>query len=711
MSSSADVDVVQKEVPESAPPETDGRSERPASTEGVHSLVGRVAALDGIRTIAVSLVFLFHLGIPIFSGGYLGVDVFFVLSGFLITTLLLQEIILHGKVDLPRFWARRMSRLIPAALLLLIVVGVWAAVLAPAYRRPALGADLLWSLFYVGNWHFITSTSYFAFDGTTSPLMHLWSLAVEEQFYVFWPLVLQLLAVLLASMSPGRHARRDLPGAQRASSVSVVAIAAVFAVLSASVMVYVFLRAGADRAYMGTDAKVFEPLIGALCAAALLRPAVNNFVTKHARKLMWAGLGGLVLAVCFLGGRHGPHPAYFFGGAVLTAAAVASLVVGASRVDQDSKLAKMFTNPVMTYLGRISYGIYLWHWPWTVWLLPHGTFDAQRALIVVAATLVSAMLSYHLVEMPLRSGRCREARSASVLSVGATAMAATCALPVILGGTPWYIGHGVVVASGSTKMMVVGDSVPMQLFGALAEAGEKRQVPVINGSHGGCGASGAITANPDGSPFNPGVAALGGDEDPTCVSVKDDQKQQLEKEKPTVVVWWSRYEYADFIGQDGKPLRAKDPGYREAQKAVLDSAVDRLTAGGATVVIVRPEPTGERTAQGCSPDQNDMEGLCAAFLVRLRFQDEVRRQWIDLLEEKVLYDTRLRMVSISDVFCRSDNNPCDDRLPLSSGGSFPPPEEAVARPDGSHFAAAARDRVADVLLERVMGSLPSRRES
>lgn len=675
--------------------------------------LGRVDALDGVRCLAVFLVIFFHLGVPGLAGGFLGVDTFFVLSGFLITTLLLRDAVAHGRIDLPRFWARRMARLMPAALLLLVVVGVWSLTVGAPYRRAAIGTDLLWCLLYVGNWRFIASSSYFSFDGTTSPLLHLWSLGVEEQFYVVWPLVLATTAALLAGVSTGRHARRDRGGARRRSTTAVVIAAGLGMTLSVAAMVHSYLTAGADRAYMGTDSKVFEPLLGAVFAAALLRPRVSSWVQRFAAELMVAGLGGLILAVVVLGGEHGPTPAYYYGGAVLVSLTVVALVAGATKASTDRGIGRIFAHPVAAYLGRISYGLYLWHWPWVIWLQHEGSFNPGRAALVLAATLGSAVVSYHFLEVPLRSGRFRMARPVRILQVGAAGMAVTCALPIMLGATPWYGGINRSEAAPAQagglppKLMLVGDSVPNQLFGAFAAVGHGRGIPVVNGAHGGCAASGIVTVNPDGSAFDPPIPRMpGAATGPICAGVIADQVSLVERERPSMILWWSRYEYADWMGPEGSPLRAGDPGFQEAQRAALDKAVDRLTAQGAVIVAVEPEPTGTKTAELCKPEDNDPDGQCAAFLIRLRFQDHVRQQWTQVLREKAAKDRRIRLIPASDLFCRTSTNPCDDRLPLLTEGSFPPPTADHARPDGSHFAPPVRQAMAEALLERVLAAVP-----
>jgi hypothetical protein len=154
----------------------------PPGTPAHHS--NRFDALDGLRTVAVGLVVLFHVSVPHMAAGFLGVDMFFVLSGFLITSGLVGQFQRTGRISLGDFWGRRIKRLMPAALLVVCVVLIWAANFTLLHRRNNIAVDAWYTIFYLANWRFIDSSSYFENDGTVSPLLHMWSLAVEEQFYM-----------------------------------------------------------------------------------------------------------------------------------------------------------------------------------------------------------------------------------------------------------------------------------------------------------------------------------------------------------------------------------------------------------------------------------------------------------------------------------------------------------------------------------------------
>lgn len=168
-----------------------------------------MAALDGIRTIAVFLVILFHVSTPGFAAGYIGVDIFFVLSGYLITAGLMRETRRSGRINVGTFWLRRFKRLMPAALLILAAITVWMLWIAPLFQIRSISADPWWTLLYLANWHLMTASSYFSATGTPSPLLHMWSLAVEEQFYVVWPLI--LLVILGTTLLFARALRMSKP--------------------------------------------------------------------------------------------------------------------------------------------------------------------------------------------------------------------------------------------------------------------------------------------------------------------------------------------------------------------------------------------------------------------------------------------------------------------------------------------------------------------
>jgi peptidoglycan/LPS O-acetylase OafA/YrhL len=343
--------------------------------------------LDGLRGLAVAGVVAFHLGYVWAPGGFLGVDVFFVLSGYLITSLLLTEHARTGRIDLRRFWTRRARRLLPALVLVLSAI----VLLVPASTAPAergmIRDDGLATLVYGANWRFAaTGEAYFAQFPDPSPLRHMWSLAVEEQFYLFWPLIVLALVAL----------------ARRRSALPLLVTCAA-GVVASSLTLALLYRPGADpsRAYYGTDSRAHELLAGALLATVLRRFAGRPGAAARAAR--WIGplsAGLLVLCLATLDSHAAP---YYRGGSLAVAAAVAGMIL-AVEWGPGSGLSRLLSLRPLRYVGRLSYGLYLWHWPVLIWLAPAGYENASVARDVarLAVTFALAVASFHLVEEPIR---------------------------------------------------------------------------------------------------------------------------------------------------------------------------------------------------------------------------------------------------------------------------------------------------------------------
>ncbi len=346
-------------------------------------------SLDGLRAVAVVGVLLFHGGVSWMPGGFLGVDVFFVLSGYLITTLLLRERVADGRIDLGAFWTRRLRRLLPALVLLLVGVAVATPFLVDPAQRSSVRGDGLAALAYVANWRFVvTEQSYFA--GTPSPLRHLWSLAVEEQWYLVFPVVA---AVVL------RRTRR----------ITAFFVGLLVATLASAAWMAVVAGREADpsRAYYGTDTRAHTLLVGALLAVAAAQWPLH----RHRRALLvWGALGTMVVAIAYL--RVGEGDLWMYrGGFLAFAVASAGVVAATSVVRPAPRASRLLAVAPLVAIGRVSYGLYLWHWPVDVALTPQRTgLDGQawwqapallalRTAVAVAVTL----LSYRLIEQPIRA--------------------------------------------------------------------------------------------------------------------------------------------------------------------------------------------------------------------------------------------------------------------------------------------------------------------
>ena len=513
-----------------------------------------VPALDGLRGVAVIGVLAFHLGH--LRGGYLGVDLFFVLSGFLITSLLLVERDATGGIDLVRFWARRARRLLPALFLVLLAIGAYAATDPPSVAMGALRGDALATLGYVANWHSIVADyGYWELFSAPSLLAHTWSLAIEEQLYVVWPLV-----VFVAL----RFGRRTL-------------LATTLVLGAASALAMIVLHGAGDdtaRVYFGTDTRAAAVLVGAALATW------GGTRLRHAPVLGTVAAVGLGVAWATVEGTTG---SLYEGGFLLCSIAGALVIAGSL---QRGPLARALSVAPLRHLGVISYGVYLWHWPVFVVL------DARLAVhgwpllaLKLAVTLAISEVSYRLLELPIRRGSIRGWRIRTLAPVAAVA-----ALVAIVTGTaapaPAAIEEPApptpVVESArvpdATRLLVVGDSGAKYLGEGLALVGPARDVTVRNAGAISCGLltvgggirveEGRVVPDPD-----------------WCGAWPERWRDELDAFDPDVallVIGWPG------IGDrliDGEWRHPCDAAFDEHYASEVRRAIDLLGGTGARVVV------------------------------------------------------------------------------------------------------------------------------
>ncbi|MFC5502810.1 acyltransferase family protein [Lysinimonas soli] len=348
-----------------------------------------VGGLDGVRAIAVTLVILFHLSPGAMIGGYLGVDMFFVVSGFLITSLLLREHADTGRVALGAFWARRARRLLPALVILLLLC-CSAAALIGGDLLVGLGMQVLGAGTFSSNWLFLADGSSYFGEAMPELFRNLWSLAVEEQFYLVWPLLLAL--VLLRISRPVR-----------------IALVAALAVASAVAMAVFWSAADSTRVYYGTDTHAFGLALGAVLALLAASWPKRALEWPRAVRLVLGFVGPAALLGLLALAALMPGDAEFVFRGGLALVAVLSVVVIASLLVPGGALARVLELGAFRWVGRRSYGLYLWHWP--VFLLVTNALPgwAREGVsgwaiggIALAITVPLATLSYRLVEQPIR---------------------------------------------------------------------------------------------------------------------------------------------------------------------------------------------------------------------------------------------------------------------------------------------------------------------
>ncbi len=561
-------------------------TQRPApggDPDTVLSPGGRLRALDGIRAFAVLAVVLYHYGISWFGGGLLGVDVFFVLSGYLITSLLCRELGRSGTVRLGRFWAQRARRLLPALFVLLLGVAAYARAFSASVDVAAIRADAIATLAYVSNWHFILSDQgYFALTSAPSPLLHTWSLAVEEQYYLLWPLVALVVV--------------------RRFGVAALAVVAGAGAVASAVATAAMAGAGIsiDRLYYGTDTRAQALLVGSFLGAvgALVGSGSGVLPARltagaTARRL-WSGLGlaaaaFLVLAWHRLDGTDG----FLYRGGFLLVAVAAGCVIVCCTSLPHSLLARCCSIGVLVFIGRISYGVYLYHWPLYL-VIDHahtGLSGAPLLVVRLAATFAVATASFVLLEEPIRTGRWLRGRNGAI-GFGATATlvaSAVVAATIVPATTVGAVQSG---ATGTTTIrgaaasalpltdpvhfLLIGDSVALTLGNGLEIGATRRYgVDLVD--------QGALGCDLDTVPVI--LSGAEGPATPGCTDWRSVWRAEITADRPDVVgLLIGRWEVSDHL-EGGSWVHVGEPGWDAHLRAELGEAIDLLSSRGAKVAI------------------------------------------------------------------------------------------------------------------------------
>jgi len=420
--------------------------------------------LDGLRSIAVYLVLVFHAGMATFSGGFVGVDLFFVLSGFLVTGIILREVDERGTFSLGGFYSRRVRRLLPAAVLAVVGTAAVQVLLASLPARVGMVPDARASLLYYANWHFIgESRDYFARDDAASPYLHFWSLAIEEQFYIVYPLLVLLLL---------RVARRP-----------VRALVVVLTVVLTGSVVLQLWRAtdNATYAYYATETRIYQLAAGAVLAlvvraVASRRPPrpVRGPATGLAAGLaarVAAGVAGVGLVALALVASTVVDVSPAVRG--LLATAVGVVVVAGLWWSPDGVWSRLLGTSVPRYLGQISYGTYLWHWP--VLLALREVLDVRPLVMATLGAVLAtglASLSFTLLERPVRRSP-RLGRRGWTVALGGVGVSALVAALVV----------GPVLEQDRRPALTVAQRSPVGSIGADLDRPVPRDLDLVEAKH------------------------------------------------------------------------------------------------------------------------------------------------------------------------------------------------------------------------------------
>jgi peptidoglycan/LPS O-acetylase OafA/YrhL len=589
--------------------------------------------LDGLRAVAVYLVVLFHAGVKRFSGGFIGVDVFFVLSGFLVTQLLLRDLAATGAVRFRYFYARRFRRLLPAAFVALLITAAIFAAISPLEALAAAGAFKA-AFLYSANWFFIhQATGYFGADVNSNPVLHFWSLAVEEQFYLLWPLLLTGLFWLT-----GRHRH-----AQALAMRAVVATAAV-----ASLAWALSLRVShPNHAYYGTDARAYQLLAGALIA---LSPGIVSAAARVGRAARIATIV-CVGVLLFLASSFVALDAIERGVAV---AFVASLLIVALEAADAGVVKVALSSDPLVYLGKVSYGTYLWHWP--VIIVAQRLWGLGSAAIVGVVCLVAtglASVSYQLLERPIRTSTLLERHRGAVIASGlvVSLVSALVFVPAILdpqsptvatarasetsgftpvppsldwrktyfeffGTTTTCVGRPpdacTIVHGTGRRVLLMGDSNAEMMVPTFTKIARSEHLTLSLAVTPGC-------------PWQRGLYRLGVEIKQRCRRNKEDAyRRVIPALRPDLIVLVDSREELDHHPGD-PPITSSD---RLVRRTTIDS-LRHLRAPGRDILIIEPMPQSP-------PGMNPLTCLSKAkVLEQCRYIANTPPSWLELLERRL----------------------------------------------------------------------------
>jgi peptidoglycan/LPS O-acetylase OafA/YrhL len=655
-------------------------------------------ALDGWRGLTIWVAICVHAGY-FTAGGVLSLDTFFVLSGFLITGLLLGEWERSDRIDLPAFWARRARRLLPALFVVLGAVLAYAAFLASPVGLDQLRGDVVAALGYVVNWHFLASgQSYFSAFTTPSPVLHLWSLAVEEQFYLLWPPI--VLGVLTL-------ARRRMA---RLATIAMVGVIAVVGACASAITMAVLYRPGGDpsRVYYGTDTRAQAMLVGAALAVVVeLHGPLRSWIGRSVLSLATPVGFAIVVAPWFATNATWTHD-LFYGHFGLLAYSVATAVV-IWRLAQPAPgvLGRGLAWGPVRAIGNFSYEMYLWHWPTYLVLTPQRVGSHGLALLAtrLSVVVVLAWATHRMIEEPIRRGvRLRSptvARAAAVIAVaalGTAVFAATVgAQPALRGDVgqvadrngPPTIPERVTRPNPSHPAPVDGSVPPAPL--KVLVVGDSQAATLAQGVHADPGVYG-LSARPGLAVWNRAILGcpiirapwfmIDGERQQNRCGGSGLWERQWTSDVATfqpnaVVVLAGAWDVFDVADPDGTVEHPGDPAWTLGYERDLSALLDTLAITGAPIVAIKPPCWGESELAGTDPERPE----------RL---DVSRVAAVDAAWQTVVKSHRARLLDLDRVLC--------------PGGQ----SDAGIRPDGAHFDGAGANRVAPLVADAIRLAVTAR---
>ena len=587
--------------------------------------------IQGMRAFGLMLVFMAHAELSFGEGGFVALDTFFVMSGFLITGLLLKEMEKTGGLSLSAFYGRRIRRLLPLACVVLVCVLIASWALYSPVQSDRVSGDVIAASLYVVNWHFAAQeVDYFAVDPADSPLQHFWSLSVEEQFYLVWPPLL-LLALACARARGPRAVRGALWGVMAAIGIPAFVYG-----------VFVVDYAG-HAAYFSTIPRAWEFAVGGALALAL--PRTLSLHPLVAALLCWGGLAA-ILGTSLLFTEAMPYPGIL--SLAPTLATVAVIVAGTATVQVAP--IRLLSRPVMQYVGDLSYAWYLWHWPVLVFAraATGEPLTGLAALGVIALSGIPTVLSHHLIENPLRYSRTLARIPRRALAFGAACVVGAVGLAIVLTAVQprldtapaASVKGAVAVTEGNFRLertvaalrpepreakddrgtlfedgcfvlqdedssppcvygnprspktvVLFGNSHAMHWFPALERIAERRNWRLVALTRAGCAIGDVNFA-------------------PRCDAWREETLRRIEDdERPQMVVVATSTSMSLGVVVAGRRLspQASVPHYRRG----LESTLRRLRATGARVVVIKDLPRSPHDVPDCVSRQPKRVDLCA----------------------------------------------------------------------------------------------------